>query len=820
MAPATAPSATYRLQITADFTLYDAAAVTGYLADLGVSAVYLSPLLLSTTGSSHGYDGVDHRLVDPDRGGDAGLATLARACHAVGLGLVVDIVPNHMGVAVPEQNHAWWDVLRIGQESPFARWFDIDWQISDGRILIPVLGDESDPALTVADGVLCYHEHRYPIAPGTGEGSPAVVHNRQHYQLVSFRRADTEQNYRRFFAITDLAGLRVEDPPVFDETHREILRWVSEYDVTGLRVDHPDGLADPGGYLERLAAAAPSCWITVEKITQPGERLPHSWPVAGMTGYDALGEVNALLLDPAAEVAMTRLYVELTGDHRDFEQHVADGKRMVATTILQAEVCRLARLVRGVRGLDDRDPNDYDTNDVAAALTELAVAFPVYRSYLPLGAEYLAEAVHRAIDRRPGQPQLATAIEALLPRLSDPSDELCVRFQQLTGATMAKGVEDTAYYRYSRFVGLNEVGGYPGTFGSGICDFHTAQQRRAQVSPAGMTTLSTHDTKRGEDIRARLAVLAELPDEWGQTARRLMALAPVPNAAFGYLLWQTAIALHAAPTPPIAATAPTDPTVPASGGTEHSTRDRLLAYAEKAMREAADGTGWVDPNEAFESSVLAAVDAAYDNPEMLELIASMAARIAPHGWVNSLSQKVIQLTMPGVPDVYQGSELWEDSLVDPDNRRPVDFVSRQASLTALASLAALTALTSPKLPTAPSTLDGTALAKLWVVSHALQARRKHPELFTGYTPLLLDGPLREHLVAFDRGGAITLATRLPARLSAAGGWGDTALALPPGQYRDVFTGSRHTGELSVSRALGQYPVALLLRESHLPAETL
>jgi (1->4)-alpha-D-glucan 1-alpha-D-glucosylmutase len=774
-----APSATYRLQITADFTLYDAAAVAGYLAELGVGAVYVSPLLRSSTGSSHGYDVVDHRLVDPDRGGEAGLATLAHACRAAGLGLVVDIVPNHMGVADPGENHAWWDVLRLGQKSPFARWFDIDWQINDGRVLIPVLGDDADPAadLSVADGELRYHEHRYPIAPGTGEGSPAAIHDRQHYRLVSFRRADTAQNYRRFFAETDLAGLRVEDPAVFDATHVEILRWVSEYGVTGLRIDHPDGLVDPGGYLDRLAAAAPTCWITVEKITEPSEQLPRAWPVAGMTGYDALSEVNALLVDPAAQGAMTRLYVELTGDDRDFEQHIADGKRMVATTILQAEVFRLARLVPEVGG----------PNGTVAALTELAVAFPVYRSYLPLGAEYLAEAVRRATTRQPDQPLLTAAIDALLPRLSDPHDELCVRFQQLTGAVMAKGVEDTAYYRYTRFIGLNEVGGDPGTFGSGIADFHTAQERRAKITPAGMTTLSTHDTKRGEDIRARLAVLAELPDEWGDTARRLMALVPVPNAAFGYLIWQTAVALCAV----------LEPALPASGEAEDRRRARFQAYAEKAMREAADGTGWVDRDEGFETAVHAAVDAAYDRPEVRELICSLSARIEPHGLVNSLSQKVIQLTMPGVPDVYQGSEQWEDSLADPDNRRPVDFGARHKALTSL---------------TAPPAVDGSALAKLWVVSRALRARRDHPELFTGYRPLLVDGPAQEHLVAFDRGGAITLATRLPAGLSAAGGWGGTTLNLPPGRYRDAFTGSRHTGELSVADALGQYPVALLLVE--------
>jgi (1->4)-alpha-D-glucan 1-alpha-D-glucosylmutase len=776
------PSSTYRLQVTAELSLPEVAEVTGYFAELGVGAVYVSPLLRSTTGSRHGYDVVDHRLVDPGRGGDMGLATLAGACRAFGLGLVVDIVPNHMGVAAPAENHAWWDVLRLGQSSTFARWFDIDWLINDGRILIPVLGDDANPAadLTAEGDELHYYEHRYPIAPGTGRGSAAAVHDRQHYQLVSFRFADTSQNYRRFFAETELASLRVEDPAVFEATHAEILRWVSDYGVSGLRIDHPDGLVDPGGYLDRLAAAAPGAWITVEKITEPGERLPPTWPVAGLTGYDALSEVNALLVDPSAEGDMTRLYVELTGDDRDFEQQIEDGKRMVVTTIMQAEVRRLARLVPEVDGAE-------------AALAELAIAFPVYRSYLPLGAEYLAQAVRRAILRRPQQ---IAAIEAILPRLSDPSDELCIRFQQLTGAIMAKGVEDTAYYRYTRAIGLNEVGAYPGTFGSGIAEFHTAQQRRTQTSPEGMTTLSTHDTKRGEDIRARLAVLAELPQEWGDTARRLMALGPVPNAAFGYLLWQTAVALPSLPTTAPSALPTTAPSaLPARAGDVR--RARLHAYAEKAMREAADGTGWVDPDEQFETAVHAAVDAAFDNPEMHRLIAAMSARIEPHGWVNSLSQKVIQLTMPGVPDVYQGTELWDDSLVDPDNRRPVDFPFRHAALTAL---------------TMPPEVDDTGLAKLWVVSRALRARRDRPELFTGYTPLVVAGPKQDHLVAFNRGGAITLATRLPAGLSASGGWGDATLPLPRGQYHDVFTGARYDGMLSVAGALYRYPVALLLAE--------
>jgi (1->4)-alpha-D-glucan 1-alpha-D-glucosylmutase len=759
------PSSTYRLQITADFTLTDAAELTGYLAELGAGAVYVSPLLQATAGSSHGYDVVDHRSVDIERGGRAGLETLAQACQDHGLGLVVDIVPNHVGVSKPWQNEAWWDVLRLGRQSSYADWFDVDWAYGNGRIFVPVLGDDFDAErdLTVAGNELHYFEHRYPLAPGTyREGDSAtVVHERQHYELIGFRRADTDQNYRRFFAVTDLAGLRVEDESVFDASHAEILRWVSDYGVTGIRVDHPDGLVNPAGYLDRFAAAAPGSWITVEKITEPGESLPAAWPVAGMTGYDALAEINALLIDPAAEGASTQIYVELTGDESDWTEHIADGKRHVATTILQAEISRLARLAPEV-------------DNASAALTELAVAFRVYRSYLPLGAELLHEAAHLARSRRP---ELAPALEALLPRLSDPSDELCARFQQLTGAVMAKGVEDTAYYRYTRLIGLNEVGGYPGIFGLGVADFHAAQEVRSRAAPAGMTTLSTHDTKRGEDIRARLAVLAELPGRWRATAALLLDLAPIPNRSFGYLLWQTFIA------------------------TGLIDRDRMHAYAMKAMREAADGTGWVDPEPEFEKAVHAAVDAAYDRPEVRGPITGLAEHITGFGWSNSLSQKLIQLTLPGVPDVYQGSEYWEDSLVDPDNRRPVDFEVRTTALRALVAEAE------------PPPIDASAHAKLWLVGQALQARRDRPELFTTYVPLLVDGPAQDHLVAFDRGGAITLATRLPAGLDAAGGWMETTVMLPVGHYVDALTGARVDGRRRIAELLSRYPVALLLEDA-------
>ena len=762
-----APTSTYRLQVHADFDLNQAAEVVGYLRDLGAGAVYLSPVLRAADGSQHGYDVTDHREIDPSRGGGAGLTALTRAAADAGLPVVIDVVPNHAGVADATENPAWWDVLQHGQSSKFAHWFDIDWVRAP--ILIPQLGDDADLAteLTVEKSSrtdsgyeLRYYDHAYPVAPGTGPtGSDTAqdVHARQFYRLAGYRTADTELNYRRFFAVTDLAGLRVEDADVFDATHEVLLERVRDGEVAGLRIDHPDGLVDPGGYLERLRAAAPQAWITVEKILEPGEVLPPAWPVDGTTGYDALTEITNVVTDPAGADDFSAIYRDLTGDTRDFAAHVADGKRGVATTILQAELLRLARLVPDIDG-------------AVEALTELAVAFPVYRSYLPLGRNYLDEAINLAVSRRP---RIAPAVEALLGRLTDPDDELCLRFQQVTGAIMAKGVEDTAYYRYTRALWLNEVGGDPGEFGADLAVFHAAQQRRQESAPQSMTTLSTHDTKRGEDVRARLAVLAEIPEQWRTAATRLAELRPVPNPAFGLLLWQTFI------------------------GAGFIERERMQAYAEKAMREANDGTGWRDSDADFEAAVHACVDTGYDDADVRAVLADLIAVVTGPGWVNALTQKLIELTMPGAPDVYQGTELWDDSLVDPDNRRPVDYALRRSLLAEVGS-------------SGPVAVDDTGAAKLLVVTRTLHARREHPESFTSYTPLLAEGPAADHLVAYDRGGAITLATRLPIGLAKNGGWKDTGVSLPVGDHVDTFTGRQFAGRVDVKDVLADYPVALLL----------
>ncbi|HEX6755445.1 MAG TPA: malto-oligosyltrehalose synthase [Mycobacteriales bacterium] len=752
------PVSTYRLQITPEFDLAAAAAVADHLAALGVTHLYASPLLAATPGSQHGYDMTDPRVVDAGRGGEPGRQRLLAALRAAGLGLVLDLVPNHMGVGDPKANPAWWEVLKLGPQSAYARWFDIDW--SRGRVLLPVLGDSPTEldALRLVDGELAYHERRFPLAAGTeGIDDPRKAHDHQHYELVSWRRADTEQNYRRFFAIVELAGLRAEAPAVFDATHAEVLRWVGAGEVDGLRIDHADGLADPTGYLKRLAERTGGLWTVVEKILEPGEELP-PWPVAGTTGYDALAEVDGVLVDPAGEDGFTALDTRLTGVATSWPELVHRCKHEVAAGMLRAEVLRLAALAP-------------DVPDVDEVMTELLAAFPVYRSYLPYGAEHLAAAVEGARARRP---ELAAGIDAVAARLADPDDLLAVRFQQTSGAVMAKGVEDTAYYRWTRFVALNEVGGDPARFGLPPAGFHDALTRRQERHPAGMTTLSTHDTKRAADVRARLAVLAELPEEWSAAVDRWSALAPPPDGALGHLLWQTVV------------------------GAWPLTADRLHTYLTKAMREARTRTSWSDPDPAFEQAVHAVADAVLAPGPLRDDVAAFAERVTPYGWSNSLTAALVQLTMPGVPDTYQGGELWDLSLVDPDNRRPVDFDRRRALLSRLDG--------GWQPP-----VDASGAAKLLVVSRALRLRRDRPELFGSYTPLVATGVAGEHAVAYDRGGAIAVGTRLPVRLERDGGWRDAALPLPEGTLTDALTGRTFSGATPLAGILATYPVALLTR---------
>jgi (1->4)-alpha-D-glucan 1-alpha-D-glucosylmutase len=716
------PTSTYRLQVHGGFTLRDAEAVVGYLRRLGVGDAYLSPILASTEGSTHGYDVVAHDRVDDEAGGREALDELAETLRANGLGLVLDIVPNHVSVAAPEDRNAWWwDVLKYGQDSRWAKAFDVEWSLHDGRVVLPVLGAplaECLDEITRDGDVLRYHDHVWPIAPGTGDGSVADVIARQHYLPELWRNGP---NYRRFFDVTTLAGLRVEEDEVFEETHRLVLDLVRDGVVTGLRIDHPDGLADPGAYLERLPR---DTWVVVEKILQPGETLPDEWPVAGTTGYDALNEVTALFVDPSAEETLTRVHDDFTGSGASWESVVEASKRQVLHEVLAPEVAWLRRLAPG--------------EDVVERL----VAMDVYRTY---------------------------------GHGTDPSPAFVTRFQQTSGAVMAKGVEDTAFYRWTRLVALNEVGGSPGLFGTTVEAFH---ERAA--GHRGMTTLATHDTKRGEDVRARIALLSQVPEEWGAAVRRWSAL----NERHGriernleYLMYQTFVGAY-----------PLD-------------AERAVAYALKAAREQKQRTSWLDPDADYEATVEGWVRGVLGDEEFTRDLDAFCAPLVVHGWTASLAQKLVQLTMPGVPDVYQGTELWDLSLVDPDNRRPVDFSLRRRLLDDLDGL------TVEEI----GERAAEGLPKLLLVSRALRLRRERPDVFAGsYEPLDVRGGWSDRVVAFARSGRV--ATVVPRLSLPVDDWKDTLLRLPEGRWHDVLTGDWvDGGERAVAEVLARFPVALLER---------
>lgn len=780
------PRSTYRLQITAELDLFEAARRLEYLHDLGADWVYLSPLLAAEEGSDHGYDVVAHDHIDDSRGGAAGLEALSKEARRLGMGVLVDIVPNHVGVAVPAHDPWWWDVLRLGRQSPHADAFDVDWNAGHERLRIPVVGDDDlhpdgridHLVVDVAAGELRYYDNAYPLAPGTADdlGAPVdhlpdrhvdadVVHSRQHYELVSWREADHALNYRRFFAVNTLAAVRVEQHDVFEDTHREIRRWFDEGLVDGLRVDHPDGLRDPARYLEDLAELTHGGYVLVEKILERGEELPHSWRTAGTTGYDALALVDRVLVDPAGEGPLDALETSLRKEPVDWPALVHDRKRAVADGILRSEVKRIVRDLR-------RHLPVVPAFRAEDAVAELLACFPVYRSYLPLGVEHLDHAFAAARESRP---DLVSTYDALEPWLRDPDLAAAKRFQQTSGMVMAKGVEDCAFYRWSRLTSLTEVGGDPSEFSVSVADLHRALERRQQQWPDAMTTLSTHDTKRGEDVRARISVLAELPEVWERVLRHVLALTAPPDPAFASLVLQAAM------------------------GAWPIERERLHAYAEKAMREAGDHTTWTEVDEAYESGVHRFVDALYDDREVRLALDDLLAHVTAPGWSNALAAKLVAATMPGVPDVYQGSELWEQSLVDPDNRRPVDFDRRAELLTALRDGAGVRL---------GAGLDDPGLAKLLVTHRALALRRDRPELFTGYAPVAVTGDAADHAVAFDRGGAVTVATRLPVGLSRRGGWGDTRLEIS-GEWHDVLTGRAVSADLA--DVLSELPVALLVR---------
>lgn len=813
------PTSTYRVQLGPDLTLDDVADRVPYLSRLGVTHVYLSPVLRAAPGSTHGYDVVAHDEVAPVLGGRPALERLAARAHDHGMGLVLDIVPNHMAVPTPLwHNRPLWSVLREGPASPYASWFDVDWSSGDGAVLLPVLGDRigavvagdelvRDVVDVPGEGpceVLRYHDHVFPLREGTAALGLADLVEHQHYRLAYWRVADEELNYRRFFDVGTLVAVRVEDPEVFDATHALVLDLLATGVVDGLRIDHPDGLADPAGYLARLAEASGGAWVVVEKILQGDEEVPVDWTTAGTTGYEALWRIQQTFVDPGGAAVLAGVMHRVTGVSSDaFDEVVRQAKREIVAGPLYAEVHRLTTLAADVCREDLR-LRDHAWRALEQCLVELLVAFEPYRAYVTPGSPAGGDAVEvlegaARVAREHLAPDRAATMDVLVDLLlgreagsagrtrSPQRDELMVRFQQTCGAVVAKGVEDTAFYRWTHLAALCEVGGAPERFAltpTALASWAT----RAQVhAPLGMTTLSTHDTKRGEDTRSRMGVLSELPLEWSALVDRLRAASGGYRGALldgttEYLLWQTLAGTWTAAGPPA--------------------EDRLTGYLLKAMREAKRLTTWTSPDAVYEQGVLETARRALADPAVRALMQGWELRTRGAVRAATLGTKLVQLTLPGVADVYQGSEIESPTLVDPDNRRPVAADELDARLSRLDDGAG------------PRDLSDE---KLLVTSRALRTRRARAEVFVGpdagFLPLAHSSG---HTLSYARTLAgepqvVVLATRLAAELEHLGGWAGHSVALPPGDWVDVLTDRPVTGGVvPVGPLLDRLPVALLV----------
>lgn len=837
------PQATYRVQLGPHLSFEQLTGLLLYFRDLGISHLYLSPCLRAASGSTHGYDVVDPTEVNPELGGAERFDKLCAAAAALGVGLVIDIVPNHMAAA-GRQNRWWWDVLANGRTSAYAGFFDINWNHSSlrlkGKILVPILGDDLTRCLESrqiqirrrgSELFLTYFEHELPVSAGSLHDLPhsgcivagsdgletsaaaaldAAIEainadsaclksflDQQHYRLAFWRQANRELNYRRFFDIHQLAGICVENDDVFAATHGLVLRWVGEGRISGLRIDHPDGLRDPTAYLMRLRAAAPRAWIVVEKILAPGEPLASEWPVAGTTGYDFLNMVNGLFVDSSSERVLSDFYGEFTDQPTDYRAVVREKKLLVLEGIFHSELSHLGHILEKIRR---RRPvsNATRPQEVRCALKEIIGCFPVYRTYIrpdtgsisardrAVVQEALGAARRNRPEIKPEAWQLIGDL-LLLQQTGRPECEFVWRFQQLTGPVMAKGAEDTAFYCFNRLISLNEVGGDPGSFGTSLDDFHAFCSRIQSDWPQTMLTSATHDTKRGEDTRLRIGLLSQIPERWIDSVRRWSRMnsrfrcSGFPDRNTEYFLYQTLVGAW-----PIGS-------------------DRLVPAMRKAAKEAKSCTSWTDPDPAFEEALQGFVEGVMANAEFTS---DLSAFVEPLVWpavVSSLSQTLIKCTAPGVPDIYQGAELWDLSLVDPDNRRPVDFRWRQRLLAEVRRLSCAEVLERRE--------DG--LPKLFLLQRVLAMRRSYAESFGpkgGYRPITADGPLAGRFVAFMRGEkAITLAPRRVVGLD--GDWQGSTVELPPGIWEDVFSGERFKGGTQkLSRLLEQFPVALLVRQ--------
>jgi (1->4)-alpha-D-glucan 1-alpha-D-glucosylmutase len=899
-----APRATYRLQLHAGFGFRDAAVIAPYLAQLGVSHVYLSPILKARPGSVHGYDVTDHNQLNPELGTENDFSSMIEAFRDHGLGRILDIVPNHVGVWGAD-NPLWLDVLEWGPCSQYAGWFDIDWSAQDGKVLAPVLGAQYGEDLRSGklklhfeeDGsfaVWAYDSHKLPIHPLTfplifghqhpaldrmadlfldlpqwrpqvaeraralksefvalankDEGARAAIDARveefnsdwreldrlirdQFWRVAFFRVAEDEINYRRFFNINDLAGLRIEAGPVFDHVHARIFRMLESGEIDGLRIDHIDGLFDPKAYLEALRAGAKRpFYLVVEKILAPHEALRADWPVEGTTGYDYTNLALGVLVDPGSEAAFTQAYYELAGEDQDFAAVARDGKLRIMENEMASELNALGRRAAQLAG-ESPMTADLTRALLQRAIRQVVASFPVYRTYLdfagmPADADRrdIAWAMTRA--RRSDPDVHPSAFDFLQNTLmaeteQPPTQELshtaalrfAMKVQQFSGPVMAKGVEDTAFYRYNRFVALNEVGGAPERFGLAPALFHKANAARAQNWPHAMLATATHDTKRGEDNRARLAVLSEMPEEWRrqvETWTRILRArrgdverTAAPDRDDVYMLYQMFVGSW----PIDMLDAPTDEQREAYGA-------RIHAAIEKSLREAKRRSSWAAPDADYEQATQTFAKEALRSETFLSNFLPFTRRVARLGVENSLIQTVGKLTAPGMPDIYQGCELWDLNLVDPDNRRPVDFAVREA---AIADLAAR--LEAPdQRPALFKTLmdewqDGRA--KLATTALLLSLRREEPELFASgdYQPLIIEGDRSDWAFGYvrtsgDRKLAVVMA-RYPAHRKAEPTWNARA-QLPEARWFDPFRGQDAPVGVPLYEWLNPLPFAVLL----------
>ncbi|MBB6083016.1 malto-oligosyltrehalose synthase [Castellaniella defragrans] len=847
------PRATARLQLHADFTFDDARAVLDHYAALGVSHLYLSPLTRARPGSTHGYDVIDPTRVDEALGGRAGLRRLAGDAAARRMGLIADIVPNHM--AADARNPWWRDVLQHGAASAHARVFDIDWTAGEGRILLPLLPRSYGDALAAGDirlvrghgaAAVLAGGQALPLARGDGDADPrdfdpasdagrARLHallERQHYRLAWWRAAACRLNWRRFFLVSELVGVRVEDPAVFQATHALILDLYGEGLLDGLRIDHIDGLAEPGAYLRRLRAALQAAapdrnpYLVVEKILAPGETPDRRWPIEGTTGYDFMDDAGALLHAPAARRPLLAFWRACGGSpHRHARQ-----LRAIRASLLDRQMAGEFRaLVQAWAAAARHDPRArrWGTDAWRRLLRTWLAGFPVYRSYAEDGGPSEADRAAWAEAGRVARTRLpaedAGLLDLWLAWLAPPSPRVLPalrRLQQLTPPLAAKSLEDTLFYRYGPLLSRNEVGASPRRFSLDGAAFHRRNLRRARDWPLAMLATATHDHKRGEDVRARLAALTEMPGPWTRFALRWLELPPrnrlVPTDR--YMLLQTLVGSWPSAWPADATRL--DPRA------VRAWLARVAQWQRKALREAGLRSSWTDPDAAYEADAQACLDALdpdAEDPRPLKTLAAFAAPLAAPGWINGLAQALLRNTAPGIPDLYQGTETWDESLVDPDNRRPVDH----------RRLDRLLAGPPPHAPTPADWRGGRV--KQYLIQTALALRATHPRLFcagSGYVPVAAEGPRARHVVAFLRGGgedwALVVAPRLCAlplagyargeAAEACRYWEGTALVLPPagaGGWKDVLgAGAAEAGSdgrLPLAALLRRWPVALCVR---------